>query len=392
MYPILFNIPLDSWVTLAVVAIVFAAGGFIRRRFEPSDRDTNYLATFLGLNVYWDRPVAPVSKALTSAAIDGGIAVAVTLAARYVAKNYFSTTVLPLHLYGVMMASAFLVGIWLAMREATHQQLPPVPYLDEKGKQVVDKKTGNKVYLQAADIMSDLAFYLLVAGLVGSRILYIFTRWDEDYAPDPKRIFVFWEGGLVWYGGLIGATLITVWFIRKHNIAFLPYGDTIVPGVSLAHAVGRLGCFAAGCCFGNRAAAWFPFAARFPSDSPAAAEHFGAHLIPAGTASLPVYPTQIMEALGEVLIFFILLRVRSRKRFHGQVLITYFFLYAILRTVMEMFRGDAIRGFFFRWPTPDHPMLLSTSQGVSIGMAIVGITLTVILLRQKSREDSAAAA
>jgi phosphatidylglycerol:prolipoprotein diacylglycerol transferase len=238
--------------------------------------------------------------------------------------------------------------------------------------------------------MSDLAFYLLIAGLAGSRIVYIMTRWDTDYARDPKQVLMFWNGGLVWYGGLIGATLVTLWFIRKQGIAFLPYGDAIVCGVSLAHAVGRLGCFAAGCCFGNVAAKGFPLAVQFPPESPAAEAHLEDHLITSlHQASLPVYPTQIMEALGEVFIFFILLRVRSRKRFHGQVLMTYFFLYAILRTGLEMFRGDKIRSFFFTWPNEKAPMLLSTSQGISIGMAVVALSLTIFLIRQKSKEDAA---
>jgi phosphatidylglycerol:prolipoprotein diacylglycerol transferase len=382
MHPILFEIPLN-YVTIAVMGLVFAIGGVIRTRFVQADKDASYLATFLGLNVYWGQVAAPWDKAITQGALNGGFAAVITYAVKYVAETRFQTTTIPLHIYGLMMATAFIVGIWAAMREAKHQQMPAVPYLDKNGKQYKDKN-GNPVFLTAADLMSDLAFYLLLAGLGGSRILYIMTRWDTDYAPDPKRIFMFWQGGLVWYGGLIGATLVTVWFIRKHKVAFLPYGDAIVPGVSIAHAIGRLGCFAAGCCFGNVANPHFPFAVQFPAGSPASVEHWGEY---EGMHELSkaVYPTQIMESLGEVFIFFILLRVRTRKRFHGQVLLTYFFLYAILRTVMEMFRGDSIRGFFFRWPNAEHPMLLSTSQGVSILMAVVGIVLTVALVRQRNR-------
>lgn len=267
MHPILFEIPLNYY-TVVIAGLVFWAGGAIRHRFAPAEKDASYLASFLGLNVQWDKPIAPWGKAIVNGIQSGAFAAVVALAAKYVGFRYFGGAhSIPLHIYGLMMASAFIVGIWLAMREAKHQQLPKVPYLDDKGRQYKDKD-GHPVFLQASDVMSDLAFYLLIAGLGGARLLYIFTRWETDYRPDPMRIFMFWQGGLVWYGGLIGATLISWWFIRKHKIAFLPYGDAIVPGVSLAHAVGRLGCFAAGCCFRQHRVAELPAGSAVPRWQP----------------------------------------------------------------------------------------------------------------------------
>ena len=91
------------------------------------------------------------------------------------------------------------------------------------------------------------------------------------------------------------------------------------------------------------------------------------------------------------IIFLALLVIRSRKRFHGQVVLSYFFLYPLLRTVIEMFRGDSIRGFLFHWPEKGHEMLLSTSQAVSILMAIAGMLLTVGIIRsrEKGADDTA---
>lgn len=389
MHPILFEIPL-GWLTVAVVAVLFGFGGTIRARFAAADKNTSYLADFLGLNVQWGKVVAPWDKALVKGAgslvIAGGLAAAV----KWVAHDRFGKESIPLHIYGLMMATAFIVGIGLSMRAARLENLPNVVLRDAKGFPLKDKN-GQPVTITAPELVSDLAFYLLVAGLIGSRILYIITRWQDEYSKTPAKIFMVWEGGLVWYGGLIAATLVAFWFVRKHRISFWPYADILVPAVSIGHGIGRLGCFAAGCCFGNVAREGFPLTVQFPEGSPAFAEHVTNGLLAAGAhASLPVYPTQLIEAAGETLIFLALLWIRSRKRFHGQVLLSYFFLYPILRTVIEMFRGDSIRGFVLHWPEKGHEMLLSTSQAASIVVAIAGIVATVVILRAKQKADAAA--
>jgi len=384
MHPILVQIPMGP-ATIAIVAVLFGLGGLVRARFVAADRDSSYFAHFLGLNVKWGVVAAPWGKAAMEAAkqavVAGAVAYLVKLAAKRIPPGYDE---IPLHTYGVLMAVAFVTGIWLAMRAARQQQLPPVPMRDAEGR-ILKEKDGTPLTIPSWDFVADLTFYLLVAGLVGSRILYILTRWDAEYSRDPSKILRIWEGGLVWYGGFIGAALVAVYYARKFRVALLPYADVLIPSVSLGHAIGRLGCFAAGCCFGNVAHAGYPLAVRFPHDSPAFTDHVSANLL-ARTAdtSLPVYPTQIMESGGEALIFLVLLWVRSRKRFNGQVLLTYIYLYPILRTVMEMFRGDKIRGFFFRWPSQEAPMLLSTSQGVSILVAVAAIALTVWMSRGRS--------
>lgn len=387
MHPILFEIPL-SWLTVAIVAVLFAAGGVIRARFAPAERNASYLADFLGLNVQWGKVVAGWNQAITKGVMNGASAGAIAAGVKFVAEKQFQKTSIPLHIYGLMMATAFIVGIGLAMRQARREGLPDVALRDEKGFELKDKD-GKKITITASELVSDLGFWLLVAGLAGSRVLYIITRWNDEYKYNPMKVLQIWEGGLVWYGGLIAATIVAWRFVVRYRISFWPYADVLVPGVSLGHGIGRLGCFAAGCCFGNEARAGFPLTVQFPPGSAASIQHFGA-TVGRAMVSKPVYPTQLMEAFGETLIFFTLLYIRSKKRFHGQVLLSYFFLYPILRTVIEMFRGDKIRGFLFQWPDAQAPMLLSTSQAVSIGMALAGILLTWGIIRSRSKDAAEA--
>lgn len=384
MHPILFEIPL-SWWTVAVAALLFGAGGLIRTRFAPADRNASYLADFLGLNVQWGKVAAGWGETLKQGLMSAASAGAIAAAAKYIGAEKFGKESIPLHIYGLMMATAFVLGIGLSMRQARREGLADVVLRDSHGLELKDQN-GRRVSITAADLVSDLGFWLLVAGLVGSRILYIVTRWKDEYSRHPLKVLQVWEGGLVWYGGLIAATIVAWWFVRRYRISFWPYADVLVPAVSLGHGIGRLGCFAAGCCFGNVARPGFPFTVQFPEGSPAFAEHMAKGLLEAGAhTSLAVYPTQLMEAFGETVIFFTLLFIRSRKRFHGQVVLSYFFLYPLLRTVIEMFRGDSIRGFLFHWPEKGHEMLLSTSQAVSILMAITGMLLTVGIIRAREK-------
>jgi phosphatidylglycerol:prolipoprotein diacylglycerol transferase len=241
---------------------------------------------------------------------------------------------LPLHSYGLLIASAFLVGIWLAQREARRRGQDP-------------------------ERLADLAFWILVAALVGSRVYYILVNWGDYFGARAlvatpfgriPRLLAIWEGGLVFYGGFIGAALTAWWYLRRHRMAFLPHADTLIPSVAFGHFLGRLGCFAAGCCWGEVAHGHLPWATSFPPAS-LAYQTFAARARPevylaADRAStLPLHPVQLYEAFGELALFLVLvLLVRPRKRFHGQVLATWLLLYAVLRTAVELFRGDVERG------------------------------------------------
>lgn len=243
-----------------------------------------------------------------------------------------------LHVYGVMTALGFLSGLFWVRHEAKRVGLNP-----EK--------------------LMDLFFYVVLASVIGARILFVLVsvpRWWED----PLVFFRVWEGGLVFYGGMIAAVLTSVWYLRKHHIPFLPVADIFAPGLALGHAFGRIGCFTAGCCYGREAPPGTWWSVIFP--------HTDNEIAPAG---VPLYNTQLAESAGEFLIFLFLIFFRKRKKFEGEIFLLYLILYPILRTVLEAFRGDKIRGVFL-WG-------LSTSQFISLAWIAVALIIWTIVLRRK---------
>jgi phosphatidylglycerol:prolipoprotein diacylglycerol transferase len=339
---------------------------------------------------------------------------------------------IPIHTYGILIGAGFIsavtVSSWLATREW------PGP-----------------VGLKRREQIFDLAFYLFIGGILGSRELFVLVGW-KDYTADGVKVaeayaviidllvlggliiaITFREkliasaeararlvdkafqyfigvvvggrvvlsmligskglgglgemlgGGLVFYGGLIGASLAALWYCVANGIEFLRLADLAMPTVSLGQAFGRLGCFSAGCCWGDvtthgRA----PFAVEFPgsgvvktlfgtpSSTPSLAFSSmsdrlhetrwvveqtgqvttqsvpGAQLISDWVAqhghTLPVHPTQLYESFGQTVLFVVLLSLRRYRRFHGQIFATWLMCYACLRSTVELFRGDLERG------------------------------------------------
>ncbi len=245
-----------------------------------------------------------------------------------------------IYTYGALVALAFLTGIWWTTREAKLADVPK-------------------------EFVLDLSFYIVLAALIGSRVLYILVDWRR-YAEHPLDALKVWEGGLVFYGGLIGATLVSWFFIHKHRFSFLKIADLFMPGLVLGHAIGRLGCFAAGCCYGREAPADFPLAVIFP--------HSAHALAPAGVL---LYPSQLFESTAAFCIFLILVAVRRKKSFDGQIFLIYLAIYSVARSVLEIFRGDEARGFLI-------PDVLSTSQFISLGLMLFAVAL-YIGLKKRSR-------
>lgn len=246
-----------------------------------------------------------------------------------------------LHSYGALVALGFLLGLLWVRRESERVGL-------------------------SAQKMMDLFTYIILAAIVGSRLLYVFIS-VPDWWTHPWVLFQIWEGGLVFYGGLIGAVLISIWYTRKHQMPFFAVADVFIPGVALGHAIGRLGCFAAGCCYGRPIDPSSPFAVWFP-ETP--------HSIAPTTH--PVYPTQLFEAAGELVIFGVLFLFRKKKKFEGEVFLLYIILYPILRSVLETFRGDAVRGFIVEG-------VLSTSQFISILWVVVALLVWQFQLRREKK-------
>jgi phosphatidylglycerol:prolipoprotein diacylglycerol transferase len=231
--------------------------------------------------------------------------------------------------------------------------------------------------------------------MIGSRILFIIVNWDE-YAHDLFGVFEFWKGGLVFYGGFLGAVAFSVWYMRKHEMEFMPYADAMGPTVAIGQALGRLGCFSAGCCWGGACDAHYAFAARFPPESLAFQSQLSNHLVDASAlTTIPIHPTQLYEALGCALIFLFLTYWRSRKRFHGELLALYLMLYAPLRATVETFRGDEERGrvFNFLGNFARHAWWnLSTSELISVGIFAAGVALYLTQGRRGAAAQAAVAA
>ena len=277
---------------------------------------------------------------------------------------------IPVHTYGILVAAGFLVAMSLAARAAERSGL-------------------NR------DKVLDLSFGILIAAMVGSRVLFIIVNWDE-YAHDLPGIFQFWKGGLVFYGGFIGAVLFSLWYMRRNDMPFLQYADAMGPTVAIGQALGRLGCFAAGCCWGGACDVHYPLAARFPPESLAYQSQVAARVIEAGAPStISIHPTQLYEALGCALIFLFLTYWRSRKRFHGELLALYLMMYAPLRALVETFRGDEERGrvFNFLGGWARHAWWnLSTSELISIGIFAAGVAIYLTQSRRSAGASVPAAA
>ncbi|ACV68404.1 prolipoprotein diacylglyceryl transferase [Desulfohalobium retbaense] len=227
--------------------------------------------------------------------------------------------------YGFFVAAAFLVGMAVSMREAKRLGLPH-------------------------KIVPDLGFYLILSAVVGARLLYVLLA-PKYFLAHPLEIVQFWKGGLVFLGGALAAAGTTIWFLRRREQPIWSWADAIAPGLTLGQAVGRLGCLAAGCCFGKECT--LPWAITFTDPKSLAPLHQALH------------PTQIYHVLAGVAVYFLLLGTKRWQPKPGMRFAIYIMGYAVLRFVIELFRGD-FRG---------HLGPLSTTQWIAAALVILGIWL-----------------
>jgi phosphatidylglycerol:prolipoprotein diacylglycerol transferase len=224
------------------------------------------------------------------------------------------------HWYGVMMALAFLAGLWTAARRGVYSGLTP-----------------DKVY--------DIGIWLMIGTIVGARTVHVITYWDE-LMKDPlfpsapwTEIFMVQRGGLVFYGGLVGASLACVLYARRRKIPLFKLADVLAPSIALGYVFGRLGCFLNGCCYGQ--VCHLPWAVRFPYESDAWRGQVARELITRlDLKSLPVHPTQLYESFLSLGLYLGLAWLYRRKKFDGQVFAAYLICYAVTRSIVETFRGD----------------------------------------------------
>jgi phosphatidylglycerol:prolipoprotein diacylglycerol transferase len=239
--------------------------------------------------------------------------------------------------YGVLLAASYLLGLQLARARAKRWGLD-----------------SNRVL--------DLGIYIIIAALIGAKLLLLVVDFDQ-FRQAPGEILSLARSGGVFYGGLILAVVVAFWYIHKHALPFWTTCDVFAPGIALGHVTGRLGCLAAGCCYGRPTE--LPWGITFTN--PLAAENVGTPL------GIPLHPTQIYEAGAELLILGFLLAFERRGRpFAGRTFWAYMLLYAVSRFVIEFFRGDP-RGMVFG--------VLSTSQFISLVLAPMSIGMLIYLSR-----------
>ncbi|MCX7626033.1 MAG: prolipoprotein diacylglyceryl transferase [Candidatus Sumerlaeaceae bacterium] len=245
--------------------------------------------------------------------------------------------------YGVLVALGILCGWILADRLARRCALPQ-------------------------EFILDLIFWCVVAGLVGGRVTYVIVEWREFLA-DPLGT-LFSRAGQVFLGGFLVALGALYVVSRRHGVSPLLAMDVLAPALALGHAFGRVGCFFAGCCYGaptqSHLSVCFPRLVNAKGEivgSLAYLDHLAhGYVSPDAVCSLPVHPVQLYEALGNVVICGLLFLLWLRRKFVGQIALSYVLLYSIMRFGLEFLRGDASRGVYFG---------LSTSQWLSLALLML---------------------
>jgi len=233
--------------------------------------------------------------------------------------------------YGLLVSIGVLLGLWISVRNSEKQGIDP-------------------------EHAWNFGILVVLCGIVGAKILYIVNDWGY-YTSHPSEIFSFatLQAGGVFSGGLIGAFIAAFWYIRKNRMPALATCDAFAPGLALGHAIGRVGCFAAGCCYGKPTNHFWGVT----FTSPLAQAWVGTPLNQA------LEPTQLFESAVELANFFILMWLLKRKKFDGQVFGSYLFLYGIARFFLEFIRDDPGRGEVFGG-------IMTGTQLISLLLVVMG--------------------
>ena len=245
---------------------------------------------------------------------------------------------LRIYAYGFMLALSFWVGILLAARRARARGIDP-----------------DRVY--------DMSIILILASVVGSRMLYILTH-RSDYRTF-LDVVALWQGGATFYGGFIAALVGALVYLRLRRIPFLRMADICAPSIALGLAITRIGCFLSGCCFGAPTDSVLGIV--FPPGCPA-----GYH-----SPGVPVHPTQLYSSAFDLALAAILLVAERRSRFTGFTFALLCGLYGVGRFALD----------FLRYYEPSSRLgpALTVSQGVSIGLVVAGAVMIVVLPRRGKR-------
>jgi phosphatidylglycerol:prolipoprotein diacylglycerol transferase len=232
--------------------------------------------------------------------------------------------------YGLLVASGVLLGLWISVRNSEKQGINP-------------------------EYAWNLGIYVVLAGIIGSKVLYIINEWHTLGHLSEIFSFSTLQAGGVFSGGLLAGLAVAVWYIRKHDIPTLAACDAFAPGLAIGHAIGRLGCFAAGCCFGKETHHFW--GVTFTNQL--------ANSISGTPLGIPLQPTQLFEAAVEFANFLVLTWMLKRKKFDGQVFGAFLILYGTARFFLEFLRGDPGRGEII-------PGVLSGTQFIAIFLVLGG--------------------
>jgi phosphatidylglycerol:prolipoprotein diacylglycerol transferase len=242
--------------------------------------------------------------------------------------------------FGLLLAAAYAAAYAWLMREGRRERLN-------------------------LDTLGSLGVWAIVGAIIGAKGLMI-VRTLPDYVAAPSELFSLslLRSAGDFYGGFIGALIAAAFFFRAHpELPFWRVADLCGPAIALGQAIGRVGCFMAGDDYGR--ASNLPWAVAFTD--PIAAQIGGAPL------GVGLHPVQLYESAACAILFAVLVRISRRKQFDGQVILAYTLLYAVLRFVLEFFRGDVDRGFVFGGT-------LSTSQSIAI---VAGPAAALLWLRRR---------
>ena len=246
---------------------------------------------------------------------------------------------LEIRTYGLFLLLAFFFATLYTAREA--------------------QKNGYK-----KEIIFDLAFWLVVIAIVGSRLLFAFYHWNY-YSKHLLEIFAFWEGGLVFYGGVIPDIFFAIWYAKRKGLPIWKMADWIGPAFALGMFIGRWGCFFNGCCYGKPTNS--PLGIVFPPGS-FACQEFGC---------VKVHPTQLYESFANLLVFFFLVAIKRRKPFDGFIFWLYVLLGSLIRFIDDFFRSYEPGVLLFGGK-------ITVNQVIAIGLMITSIIFLLTHFRKSA--------
>jgi phosphatidylglycerol:prolipoprotein diacylglycerol transferase len=233
--------------------------------------------------------------------------------------------------YGLLVSLGVLIGLWISVRNSERVGID-----------------GDKAW--------NLGILTVLCGIVGAKVLYVINDWSV-YRGHPGEIFSLetLQAGGVFSGGLLAAFAAAAWYVWKHHLPPLGTCDAFAPGLAMGHAIGRLGCFAAGCCYGKPTHHWWGVTFTNPLAS----------TITGTPLNRPLEPTQLFESAVELANFFVLMWLLKRRKFDGQIIGAFMFLYGLARFFLEFLRDDPGRGLVFGGA-------MSGTQLIAIGLVLGG--------------------